>query len=827
MDCFVDVILPLPLSGVFTYAVADARMQQVMQPGVRVIVPFGPKKIYTAIVQRVHSQRPEDYAVKQVLELLDEQPVVLPSQLKLWQWVAEYYLCAVGEVYKAAVPSGMKPESESIVVLNEEFEADAPLKASEQKILDLLAHQSERTLTSLQRDSGIRCIVTPVKNLMEMGALSLKEEVKESFHPRTVAYVRIASEYFDEGRLNELFAELKRSPKQSKVLLAYLELSQAPSALSLKNEQLLADVSKAELMQKVEVASSIVSALVKRGVLKVYDKEVGRIQNQTLPEHLIGHQLSPLQQQAVAQINHVFSEKDVCLLHGVTASGKTEVYIQLIKDALAQGKQVLYLLPEIVLTAQLTHRLQRVFGSRLGVYHSKFSDAERVEIWKKQLSSSPYDIIIGVRSSVFLPFQNLGLVLVDEEHEISFKQQEPAPRYHARDVAVVLASMCRAKVLLGTATPSFESYYNARNGKYGLVEMLTRYQNVSLPDIKVVDIKELHRKRRMRGSFSPDLCVAMEQAFAAHEQVILFQNRRGFAPQTECRTCGWVPRCKNCDVSMTYHKGLHRLTCHYCGFTCVVPTRCPACEGDTFMQRGFGTEKVEDEVKTLYPDVRISRMDMDTTRSKQGYEKIISEFQQGHTDVLVGTQMVTKGLDFDRVSVVGILNADTMLTQPDFRSFERSFQMMSQVAGRSGRRQHQGTVILQTKNPDLPVVSYVMANDYKQLYEQQLEERRLFYFPPFCRLISVVMKHRDQSILDQLAAAMAARMKQVFGDRVLGPDAPPVGRVQLLYIRQMMLKIEPNASMKKVRQQLVMLRQSMLADERFHAVQIFFDVDPY
>ena len=539
--------------------------------------------------------------------------------------------------------------------------------------------------------------------------------------------------------------------------------------------------------------------------------------------------LNPLnehQQRAYDEITERFRDKNVCLLHGVTSSGKTEVYIHLINEMIRQGKQVLYLLPEIALTTQITERLKRVFGARLGIYHSKFPDAERVEIWQKQLGTEGYDIILGVRSSVFLPFRNLGLVIVDEEHENTYKQQDPAPRYHARNTAIVLSSLYGAKVLLGTATPSVETWYNATTGKYGLVELKERYKEIRLPEIIPVDIKELHRKKRMVGQFSPLLLQYIREALEQKEQVILFQNRRGFAPMIECRTCGWVPKCKNCDVSLTYHKGINQLTCHYCGYTYQLPRSCPACDGTELVNRGFGTEKIEDDIKIAFPQAAVARMDLDTTRTRSAYEKIIADFEQGKTDILIGTQMVSKGLDFDHVSVVGILNADTMLNYPDFRSYERAFQLMAQVSGRAGRRNKQGRVVLQTKSIDHPIISQVMANDYEQMVDGQLAERQMFHYPPYYRLVYVYLKNRNEAMLEQTADVMAGKLRSVFGARVLGPDKPPVGRIQTFFIKKIVVKIEYNAPMSRARELLLQVQREMIEDERFKSLIVYYDVDP-
>ena len=585
------------------------------------------------------------------------------------------------------------------------------------------------------------------------------------------------------------------------------------------------EVTKKELLHRASVSPAIFNGLVDKAIFEVYQQEIGRL-------NLIQSSISPLhplndhQQRAYHDIMEIFREKNVCLLHGVTASGKTEIYIHLIEEIISQGKQVLYLLPEIALTTQITERLQRVFGSRLGIYHSKFPDAERVEIWQKQLSRKGYDIILGVRSSVFLPFRNLGLVIVDEEHENTYKQQDPAPRYHARNAAIVLAAMYGAKTLLGTATPSIETWHNAISGKYGLVELKERYREIQLPEIISVDIKELHRKKRMNGPFSPLLLQYIREALKQKEQVILFQNRRGFAPMIECHTCGWVPKCKNCDVSLTYHKGLNQLTCHYCGYSYQVPRVCPACEGVDLRNRGFGTEKIEDDIKTLFPEATVTRMDLDTTRTRSAYERIIADFEQGKTDILIGTQMVSKGLDFDHVSVVGILNADTMLNYPDFRAYERAFQLMAQVAGRAGRKNKRGRVVLQTKNIDHPIIPLVILNDYEGMVGGQLAERQMFHYPPYYRLIYVYLKNRNETLLDLMAQTMASKLRSVFGSRVLGPDKPPVARVQTLFIRKIIVKIEVNAPMVRARELLMQVQKEMIAEDRFKSLIVYYDVDP-
>ena len=820
MEKFVDVILPLPLQASFTYALPPEMDGQV-QIGCRVVVSFGRKKFYTGIVRNVHYLKPQEYEVKEVSAVLDEHPILLPLQFQFWEWLADYYLCTQGDVYKAALPSGLKLESETVVEYNPDFEATEPLSEREQKVLDLLAVEPEQTVTRLEKESGLKNILAVVKSLLEKDALFVKEELKRTYKPKTETRVRLTEAACNERRLHFFFDELqRRAPKQLDLLMKYIELSGCLGGREVK------EVSKAELLKRSGATPAVFSGLVDKGVFEVYQQEVGRLE--TVSQAVMSlNELNVHQQRAFDEIRASFRVKNVCLLHGVTSSGKTEIYIHLIDEAIRQGKQVLYLLPEIALTTQITERLKRVFGSRLGIYHSKFSDAERVEVWQKQLSHEPYDIILGVRSSLFLPFQRLGLVIVDEEHENTYKQQDPAPRYHARNAAIVLASMCGAKTLLGTATPSVESWYNAtEGGKYALVELKERYKEIQLPEIIPVDIKELQRKKRMNGPFSPLLLQYVREALEQKEQVILFQNRRGFAPMIECHTCGWVPKCKNCDVSLTYHKGLNQLTCHYCGYTQPVPRQCPACEGVDLRNRGFGTEKIEDDVKAIFPEARVARMDLDTTRTRAAYERIIHDFQQGRTDILIGTQMVSKGLDFDHVSVVGILNADTMMNYPDFRAYERAFQLMAQVAGRAGRKNKRGRVVLQTKSIDHPIIPQVMHNDFEGMVAGQLVERQLFRYPPYYRLVYVYLKHRNEQLLDVMAQTMAAKLRAVFGARVLGPDKPPVARIQTLFIRKIVLKIETNAPMARARQLLVQVQQEMVAEDRFKSLIVYYDVAP-
>lgn len=814
----VDVIVPLPLDGVFTYIVPPS-MEVRVQVGCRVVVPFGAKKYYTGVVSAIKEETDADYKLKVLFDILDERPIVGYTELRFWNWISDYYLCAIGDVCKAALPAGLKPESETAFVVNDEYDEDS-LTPREITVLQMIQEGRARTVKELQKTYGEANLLPVIRALLEKNAINVKEELAFTFKPKTESRVVLSPSMHSERALNLQFDLLKRSPRQVEVLLKYLELSCWEATQ--KQPQV---ISRRALLEALPGANQALTTLEKKHVLERMTVEIGRLDKKQGVETQL-NPLSDAQQKAYNQIETIFQSKQVCLLHGVTSSGKTELYIHLIRQYIQSGKQVLYLLPEIALTTQITERLKRVFGDRLGVYHSKFSDAERVEVWKKQLGDVPYEVILGVRSSIFLPFKQLGLVIVDEEHENSYKQQDPAPRYQARNAAIMLASMHGAKTLLGTATPSLETYYNASTGKYGLVELFTRHGDVHLPQITVVDIKELQRKKRMQGPFSPLLMDEMRRTIADHEQVILFQNRRGFAPMLECQTCGWVPKCNQCDVSLTYHKSMHQLTCHYCGSVYPVPAVCPACEEQNLVTRGVGTEKVEDELQIRIPEAKIARMDMDTTRSKSAYDKLLDAFAHGKTDVLVGTQMVSKGLDFEHVQVVGILNADTLLNFPDFRAHERAFQLMAQVAGRAGRRERQGLVILQTKRPDLPLIEQVVAHDYKSMYVEQLAERETFHYPPFYRLIAVYLKHRKEETCMQAAELTGQWLRQGLGERVLGPDKPVVARIQALHIRKILLKLESNLPMTKVRAYLTDIQRAILGDERFRSVHFYFDVDP-
>lgn len=753
---YVDVILPLPLDGTFTYSVPDG-MEGKVVPGVRLLVPLGKSKKYIAMATRLHDDKPA-FSCKPVEAVLDNTPSLLPQQMRLWQWIGYYYMAPLGDVYNAAMPGGLKST--------------------------------------------------------------------EKFKPKMELYVELASTYRSEQALHVALNLVQRALKQAKTLTTFLSLSHWDSLDGDTPREGIKKVTKEELMNESHCTAAVVKALIDRGILFTYELEIGRL-NTNGESHLdLIKPLSLAQQDAYNGILMQMMKKDVVLLHGVTSSGKTEIYIHLIRKAIEEHKQVLYLLPEIALTVQIMERLHRVFGDRLGIYHSKYSDAERVEIWQKQLSDHPYDVILGARSAVFLPFKALGLVIIDEEHETSFKQQDPAPRYHARSAAIVLAKMYGAKTLLGTATPSMESYYNAQQGKYGLVELKTRYKGIQLPEIQVVDVKDLRRRKMMSGPFSPQLLAAVREALKNGQQAILFQNRRGFAPMVECKVCGWVPKCKNCDVSLTLHKSINLLTCHYCGYTYPVPTECPNCGSTEIMGRGFGTEKIEDQIAEIFPEAKIARMDLDTTRTRNAYERLIADFSEGRTNLLIGTQMVSKGLDFDKVSVVGILNADSMLNYPDFRAYEHAFMMMAQVSGRAGRKGKRGLVILQTKNPTLPVIGQVVHNDYAGLYQGILEERRTFHYPPFFHLINVYVKHKYDKVCEQASHELSKTLRSWFGGRVLGPDKPAVARVKTMNIRKIVIKLENGIDQQKVREYLKFAQQQMGKDPRYGALQIYYDVDP-
>lgn len=792
-----------------------------MQIGYRVLVPFGKKKFYTGIVTLVHNNRPGDYEVKDIVCVLDKYSILRYPQLKFWEWISNYYLCSVGDVYKAAVPAGMKVESETLVSANPDYiDTDNSMKEREQAIYNLLLTQEKLTPAEIAKSTGYKNVESLVASMIEKEAIYITERIVDNYRPKTEVYVEINAEQGDDKSVETFFNKVKSAKKQEAMLLAYLQLSQWMGKGQKK------EVSKTDLIAKAEASMPILHAMLEKGIFRLYKKEINRFK---LSENsIIGkpNQLSDAQTAAYRKIHDIFREKDIALLHGVTSSGKTEIYTHLIKDALDNRKQALYLVPEIALTTQLTRRLQAVFGDKLLIYHSKFSDNERVDIWKKLLHSGDPCVVIGVRSSIFLPFGKLGIVIVDEEHETSYKQQDPAPRYNARDAAMVLASMHGAKTLLGSATPSITTYHNAETGRYGLVELLERHEGIEMPEVKIIDTTRARKRREMQGMFSDELIKECREAIGRGEQAILFQNRRGFAPMVQCKECAWTPKCKNCDVTLTYHRHMNQLVCHYCGYTIPLPDICPACGQPTIEIIGYGTERIEDDIEHLFPETKIARMDLDTTRNKNSYERIIDSFSSRKTQILVGTQMVTKGLDFEGVSIVGILNADNMINFPDFRSHERSFNMMEQVAGRAGRKHKRGTVLIQTTNPEHPIIKYVTDHDYAGYYAEELDQRKKFNYPPFSRIINIYIKHRDDDSLTEISVMFSNMLRQIFGKRVLGPEAPIVARIQQLYIRQITLKIETAASMSKVKQILRMVYEQSLSDPRMKRAIVYYDVDP-
>ena len=814
---YVDVVLPLPLKGTFTYAV-PSEWEHEVRIGMRVVVQFGPRKMYTGIIVLLHSHAPTNYQPREINCLLDQAPVIRRPQYKFWEWISDYYMAALGEVYNAAIPSGFKLESETEVFLNPDFTADAALPVREQALLDMLEVGKARKIDELARRSGIANVMPLIKRLIDRRAVMVHELVEDKFRYRKIAYIRLSPEYIQENELAGLFDSLKRAPRQLDLLMRYIDLSKC----LLPGKQ--KEICKAELLEGFAQSNAALTALTDKKVFQLYYKEISRLEEVEIKGK--SFPLSNVQQKALENIYRQFLTQQVVLLHGVTSSGKTELYIHLIEKVLEEGKQVLYLVPEIALTTQLTSRLRRVFGNRLGVYHSRFSDNERVEIWNNVLNDKGYDVIIGVRSSVFLPFRQLGLVIVDEEHEPGYKQHDPSPRYHARNAAIVLASMHGAKTVLGSATPAIESYFNALTGKYGLVELHERHEDIQLPEIEVVDMKEAYRKKQQEGFFSDILLDEIRKSLLLKEQVILFQNRRGYAPYLECKACTYVPKCKNCDVSLTHHAAFNTLNCHYCGYTEPVPTHCPVCNSPKPESKGFGTERIEDEIKQLFPEVKVQRMDLDTTRSKKSYQKIIDEVESGKVDILIGTQMVTKGLDFEKVSLVGILNADNMLNFPDFRAHERSFQLIEQVSGRAGRKYRRGKVILQTFSPQHPVIQQVLQHDYKAMFDIQCNERQQFKYPPYYRMIQITFKHKDSSIASRAASLMANELRKQFGQRVAGPVVPVVSRIQNNYLRQLLLKIESGISAARVREILGVIIQYVLSFPEFKSVRISPDVDP-
>lgn len=818
---FAEIILPLPLYGTFTYAVGEDIAGRI-QSGSRVLVQFGKKKYYTGIVERVHNEAPS-YEVKPIMALLDERPIVRYPQLKFWNWISEYYLCSPGEVFKAAVPTGLKPESETFVTLNEDYEPQPGFKLTERMamVVMLLEERKRMRISEIETETKFKNCGQLMAAMLEHGLVEIDEKVVERYKPKTECFIELCAERGDHDKIHEFFDLTRRSRNQEKALIYYLDRSGW-----MQTGAKLREVKRKDFADENVASPAVVKAMIDKGIFRVERRSVNRFNNQEEKGDINLAKLSEAQDEALHRLLDSFKERNVALLHGVTGSGKTEIYTHLISRALHDGNQVLYLVPEISLTTQLTDRLRLVFGQRLIVYHSKFSDNERVDIWRRLLSSHEPLVVLGVRSSVFLPFHRLGLVVIDEEHESSYKQYDPAPRYNARDAAIMLATMHGAKVLLGSATPSIETYYKALHGKYGLVSLKERFRGAVLPDVEIVSMPEQRKKKIARGTLSQPLREAMAETIRDKKQTILFQNRRGFAPVVVCQQCGWVPKCDNCDVSMVYHKNAALLRCHYCGFTRQLPSVCPACGSNAIGTFGYGTERIAEESKEQFPDAGIRRLDLDTTRNKDAYQEIIEGFASHDTDILVGTQMVSKGLDFEGVETVGVINADTLLNFPDFRSNERAFNMLEQVAGRAGRRERKGRVIIQTSRADDPVLAKVREHDYTGFYEMEIVEREKYGYPPFTKVINIFVRNKDSRLADAAAVTFALALRNTFGARVLGPEKPFVSRVNLWYVQQIMLKVESGASMKKVKNLLRAIYESLAARPEMKATQIQYDVDP-
>ena len=818
---FALVIIPLGVEGMYTYAVPPGLLEQAL-PGRRVLVSFGKKRIYTGIIHSLTATPPEGFTPKRILEILDEHATVLPAQLQLWDWMASYYMCSPGEVARAALPSGLRPESESRVRASPGYRDDGSMDSHERLLFEVVKEQGEVTLGDLEMTGIPGKPVRVLKQLVDRGAVEINEFVKKQVHGKRVTYVKLPACQEEERALVAVLDGLTRAPRQKVVMERFLRLAgldQGKEASPVRKQQLLEEPGDAGAL----------SALIRKGCLEQESREEMARDGEKETGPSDPYVLNAEQDRALKAIRELFGDKQAVLLHGVTSSGKTEIYIHLIREQLEQGRQVLYLLPEIALTTQIIQRVRRVFGDRVGVFHSRYSDSERIHVYRTLLGltdEEPYGVVIGVRSAIFLPFRDLGLVIVDEEHEITFKQHDPAPRYHARDSAQVLALYHGARVLMGTATPSFETLHNAQTGKYGMVKLLGRYGEAERPEIILADVREATRKKQMISHFTPLLVEGIREAIKAGEQVILFQNRRGYAHYIVCNDCGEIPKCHRCDVSLTFHRESRKLECHYCGYREPVPSGCPSCGGTAMTMKGFGTEKIEDEISLVFEGIRVGRLDTDTARSGRGYARVISDFERGRMDLLIGTQMVSKGLDFENVSLVGILDADSMLHFPDFRAFERAFQLISQVSGRAGRRRARGKVIIQTMDPDHPVIRQICRDDYEGIYKEQMEERRLFGYPPYARVIKISFRHKIPSILDGATGLVSEKLKEIFSTRVLGPQYPPVRKVQNLFVKQIMLKIERDASHERAKELLQQVLKESLDTEVYRAVRVSVDVDP-
>jgi primosomal protein N' (replication factor Y) (superfamily II helicase) len=817
MQHFIDVILPIPLEKAFTYSISAAEAE-FLKVGMRVAVPFGKTKIYTGLVYKIHNQKPLVYEAKEIHQILDDTPITTTTQLQHWEWIANYYLCSLGEVMRAALPSAFVLESETVVVKNnEQVINDTDLKDDEFLVYEALHHQSSLKIHDISTILEKKNVLPVIKRLLEKNAILIEEEVYEKYKPKLERFVKLHSSHASSENLQQLLENLSNAPKQRDVVMALF-------SISAKTKK---PVKVSELTSESGASANIIKTLIDKGILEEFHIQKDRIQFSG-KDNEDSKELNDYQQKALSDIITSFEDKNITLLHGVTSSGKTEVYVKLIENVIAKGQQVLYLLPEIALTTQLVTRLQSYFGEKIAVFHSRYSSHERVEVWYNVLQNLPKaQIILGARSSIFLPFHNLGLVIVDEEHEPSYKQFDPAPRYHARDAAIVLANLFKSKTLLGSATPSLESYYNAQQGKYGLVEITKRYNDVLMPEMELVDIKDKHKRKRMNGHFSDRLIEEMTEALKDGHQIILFQNRRGFSPIVECNTCGHSPQCPNCDVSLTYHQYKNELRCHYCGYYSVMHKNCQACESVELDTKGFGTEQIEEEARALFPDFKVARMDFDTTRGKYGYEKIINAFEQQEVDILVGTQMLTKGLDFRNVKLVGIMNADNLLNFPDFRSHERSFQLMLQVSGRAGRTDKRGKVLIQTYNPNHQILQQVSTNNYTDMYAEQMNDRHNYKYPPIYRLIKITIKHKEFNRVNVAADWYASALRQVFKTNVLGPEFPPVSRIRNQYHKNILIKIPQQQSLIKTKEAIVKINNSFLSVKDFRVVRVILNVDSY
>lgn len=816
MQHFINVVLPIPLEKLFTYRISRAEAEW-LTPGIRVTVPFGKSKIYTALVYEVHTTPPEVYEAKEIHEILDQRPIVNPIQLQHWKWIAAYYMCTLGEVFRTALPSAFLLESETLVLKNKDVQVNEnDLRDDEFLVFEALQHQSSLKANEVAAIIDRKRVLPILNRLLKKNVILLKEEVYEQYRPKLVRYVKLGNEHLSEEKLEGLLASLTRAPKQSQVVLALFQL-QASQQAPIK----VTDLEKASNSSK-----AVIKALIEKGVLEEYFIRTDRVVYEGNEGSSEIKSLNPIQKSALDDILQSFEEQKVSLLQGVTSSGKTEVYIKLIEQSILLGKQALYLLPEIALTTQLIARLRDYFGEKVSVYHSKYSLNERVEVWNNVLSmETKAQIIIGARSALFLPYTNLGLIIVDEEHESSFKQFDPAPRYHARDAAIVLGNLHGANILLGSATPSIESFYNVQTGKYGYASMNRRFGNVLMPDIELVDLKEQTRKRKMKGHFSERLLEEITETLDAHEQIIIFQNRRGYAPIVECTTCGHAPQCPNCDVSLTYHQYRKQLRCHYCSYHMALQETCLACGSPTLDTKGFGTEQIQEEIQKLFPNAKTARMDLDTTRGKYGYEKIITAFEQREIDILVGTQMLTKGLDFRNVNLVGIMNADSLLNFPDYRAHERAFQLMTQVAGRAGRTKKRGKVIIQSYNPYHQILKQVSTNDYIGMYAEQIYEREVYKYPPINRIIRITFKHKNFNILNEAAEWFAKSLRNVFGESVLGPEYPPVARIRNQYLKNVLIKINRDRAISRTKDNVKKIERSFNAISQYRGVRVIYNVD--